>query len=57
MKAKHKMCKRNKQCKGFFFYDGYRKACTLYSTVENKYFPFDSDNRKFCSHEADDVRK
>ena len=57
MKAKHKMCKRNKQCKGFFFYDGYTKACTLYSTVDNKYFPFDSDNRKFCSHEANDVRK
>ena len=47
------MCKRNKQCKGFFFYDGYGKACTLYSTVENRFFVNhpDSGEEGFCSHE------
>ena len=47
------MCKRNPKCevkiliaviekyyafKGFYFYDGYQKACTLYSNVEPTYF-------------------
>ena len=47
------MCKRNNQCKGFFFYDGYGKACTLYSTVEKQYFKNnpDSGEEGFCSHE------
>ena len=53
------MCKRNKQCKGFFFYDGYGKACTLYSTVEQQYFKNnpDSGEEGFCSHERPKARQ
>ena len=57
LKACSKMCNRNKQCKGFFFYDGYGKACTLYSEVDDQYFPYDSNNEGFCSHLKDENRE
>ena len=51
------MCKRNKKCKGFFFYDGYGKACTLYSTVEKRYFPYNDEEEGFCSHKSPKYRE